>query len=60
MGGCGECEEGGKRVRVRLYIVQPKGLQEGELVYAPPHPAHAPLQPKLRGGFCISRVYQGT
>ncbi|CAG9567572.1 unnamed protein product [Danaus chrysippus] len=32
-------EEGGpssSRVRLRLFIVQPKGLQEGELVYTPP------------------------
>ncbi|KPI98492.1 Enhancer of mRNA-decapping protein 4 [Papilio xuthus] len=27
---------GGRRVSLRLYIVQPKGLQEGELVYSPP------------------------
>ncbi|XP_028156608.1 enhancer of mRNA-decapping protein 4 [Ostrinia furnacalis] len=33
-----ECGESGRRVRVRLYIVQPKGLQEGELVYAQPSP----------------------
>ncbi|CAH0726350.1 unnamed protein product, partial [Brenthis ino] len=42
--GSGECGSGGRRVRVRLYIVQPKGLQEGELVYAPPHaPTGIPL-----------------
>nr|XP_032529579.1 enhancer of mRNA-decapping protein 4 [Danaus plexippus plexippus] len=38
-------EEGGTssaRVRLRLYIVQPKGLQEGELVYTPP--AQPPAQ----------------
>ncbi|XP_061385364.1 enhancer of mRNA-decapping protein 4 isoform X2 [Danaus plexippus] len=38
-------EEGGSssaRVRLRLYIVQPKGLQEGELVYTPP--AQPPAQ----------------
>ncbi|RVE50361.1 hypothetical protein evm_005027 [Chilo suppressalis] len=35
----GDCtDEGEKRVRLRLYIVQPKGLQEGELVYCPPTP----------------------
>ncbi|XP_073941302.1 enhancer of mRNA-decapping protein 4 homolog Ge-1 [Choristoneura fumiferana] len=31
-GGCGL----GRRARLRLYVVQPKGLQEAELVYEPP------------------------
>ncbi|XP_072936338.1 enhancer of mRNA-decapping protein 4 isoform X2 [Epargyreus clarus] len=32
-----ECGGGGAaQVRLRLYIVQPKGLQEGELLYEPP------------------------
>lgn len=41
-GSCGEsCE---RRVCVRLYIVQPKGLQEGHLVYSPPRsPLHTDL-----------------
>ncbi|XP_068621087.1 enhancer of mRNA-decapping protein 4 [Battus philenor] len=34
--GVTECGGGGRRVCLRLYIVQPKGLQEGELVYSPP------------------------
>ncbi|KAL0894386.1 hypothetical protein ABMA27_013009 [Loxostege sticticalis] len=33
-----DCGDTGRRVRVRLYIVQPKGLQEGELVYSLPSP----------------------
>ncbi|XP_063618137.1 enhancer of mRNA-decapping protein 4 [Cydia splendana] len=28
----------GRRARLRLYVVQPKGLQEAELVYEPPTP----------------------
>ncbi|XP_045535054.1 enhancer of mRNA-decapping protein 4 [Papilio machaon] len=35
-GGGGGGGGGGRRVSLRLYIVQPKGLQEGELVYTPP------------------------
>ncbi|KAJ8729730.1 hypothetical protein PYW08_001311 [Mythimna loreyi] len=37
-GSGGEGSEEGRRVCVRLYIVQPKGLQEGRLVYTPPRP----------------------
>ncbi|KAM3959163.1 enhancer of mRNA-decapping protein 4 homolog Ge-1 isoform 1-T1 [Aphomia sociella] len=32
----GAAAAGGRRARLRLYIVQPRGLQEGELVYEPP------------------------
>ncbi|CAG9784711.1 unnamed protein product [Diatraea saccharalis] len=40
VGSGGEgAEESDKRVRIRLYIVQPKGLQEAELTYCPP-PLH--------------------
>ncbi|XP_037297745.1 enhancer of mRNA-decapping protein 4 isoform X2 [Manduca sexta] len=36
-GSGGSCSsDNGRRVCVRLYIVQPKGLQEGRLVYTPP------------------------
>ncbi|CAH2065840.1 unnamed protein product, partial [Iphiclides podalirius] len=42
-GGVNECGGGGKRVCLRLYIVQPKGLQEGELVYSPPQEAQRDL-----------------
>ncbi|KAJ8726036.1 hypothetical protein PYW07_000734 [Mythimna separata] len=43
-GSGGSGGEEPRRVCVRLYIVQPKGLQEGRLVYTPPRPpAHADL-----------------
>ncbi|CAB3231520.1 unnamed protein product [Arctia plantaginis] len=43
-GSGGSCGSGCGRVVVRLYIVQPKGLQEGRLVYSPPaNPLHAEL-----------------
>ncbi|GBP86587.1 Enhancer of mRNA-decapping protein 4 [Eumeta japonica] len=32
--------EGTRRVRLRLYIVQPKGVQEGQLVFFPPEPSN--------------------
>uniref|UniRef100_A0A2H1VPN5 SFRICE_027362 n=1 Tax=Spodoptera frugiperda TaxID=7108 RepID=A0A2H1VPN5_SPOFR len=46
--GSGECSAECARVSVRLYIVQPKGLQEGRLVYTPPRPPlHADLMHEL-------------
>ncbi|CAG5048188.1 unnamed protein product [Parnassius apollo] len=45
----GECAGGGRRVCVRLYIVQPRGLQEGELAYAPPAPQSRPDPDPMRG-----------
>ncbi|XP_026737919.1 enhancer of mRNA-decapping protein 4 isoform X2 [Trichoplusia ni] len=43
-GSVGSCGSLRRRVCVRLYIVQPKGLQEGRLVYSPPRPPlHADL-----------------
>uniref|UniRef100_A0A2A4JUR8 Uncharacterized protein n=1 Tax=Heliothis virescens TaxID=7102 RepID=A0A2A4JUR8_HELVI len=46
-GSGGSGGEEWRRVVVRLYIVQPKGLQEGRLVYEPPRP---PLHAELLHG----------
>ncbi|PZC72784.1 hypothetical protein B5X24_HaOG210568 [Helicoverpa armigera] len=46
-GSGGSRSEEWRRVVVRLYIVQPKGLQEGRLVYEPPRP---PLHAELLHG----------
>ncbi|KAG7311850.1 hypothetical protein JYU34_002932 [Plutella xylostella] len=45
----GACTAGARRVRVQLYIVQPKGLQHGELSFPPPAPAPPALVPPSLG-----------